>query len=176
MDHVLPSNEAHVDRAVETVVGLGHRRIGMFGLTFKAGTDDLRESPLVELVERLIGKGHDVRVHDSVLVLARLLGANRAFVDDRLPHLAQVLVDDPGEVAAHGGTVIVGSRDEQTLTALEGLARRRAGRGSCASAHGHAALARSPLPRDRLVTGRATGHRGTTWGTRRARARRSSAS
>lgn len=118
LDHVLPSNEAHVDRAVEEVQALGHRRVGVFGLTFKPGTDDLRESPLVELVERLVGKGFEVRVFDPILMLAKLMGANRAFVDERLPHLAQLLVDDPAEVVAHGETLVVGSRDDAVVGAL----------------------------------------------------------
>ncbi|WP_299050352.1 nucleotide sugar dehydrogenase [uncultured Nocardioides sp.] len=121
LDHVLPSNVAHLERAVRLVVELGHRDVGMFGLTFKAGTDDLRESPLVELAERLVGKGFDLRVHDAILELARLIGANRAFVDERLPHLAQLMTEDAGEVAAHGRTLVVGSRDESVLAALGAL-------------------------------------------------------
>ena len=100
---------------------LGQRKVGIFGLTFKAGTDDLRESPLVELVERLVGKGFDVRIFDPIVVMARLMGANRAFVDERFPHLAELLVDDADEVVKHAELLIVGSRDESVL--------ERAGRG-----------------------------------------------
>lgn len=65
LSHVLPSNSAHLERAVELVERTGKRRVGMFGLSFKPGTDDLRESPLVELAERLFGKGYDLRIHDA---------------------------------------------------------------------------------------------------------------
>ena len=120
--HVIPSNDAHLDRAVEHVVQLGKRKVGVFGLTFKPGTDDLRESPLVEFVERLVGKGYDVKIYDPILVLARLVGANRAFVDDRLPHLSDLLLDDPGEVASHGELLVAGSGEESVLKALTSVA------------------------------------------------------
>ena len=94
LSHVLSSNEAHLRRVVDTVLGLGKRRVGIFGLSFKAGTDDLRESPLVELSEQLIGKGCEVRIYDPNVSLSRLLGANKAHIEERLPHLADLLVDD----------------------------------------------------------------------------------
>lgn len=118
LGHVIPSNEAHIGRAVDAVVRLGNRRVGVFGLTFKPGTDDLRESPLVELVERLVGKGFEVRIYDPILELARLRGANRAFVDDKLPHLSQLLVESPEAVVDHGETVVVASREASVLDAL----------------------------------------------------------
>ncbi|WP_445259065.1 nucleotide sugar dehydrogenase [Nocardioides aurantiacus] len=118
LGHVLASNGAHIDRAVDKVVELGKRRVGVFGLTFKAGTDDLRESPLVELVERLVGKGHDVRIYDPIVVLARLMGTNRAFVDQRLPHLADLLVDDAAAVVEHAELLVVGSRHETVLSSF----------------------------------------------------------
>ncbi|MCH1867673.1 nucleotide sugar dehydrogenase [Nocardioides sp. CFH 31398] len=122
LDHVLPSNLAHLERAVRAVVDLEHRDVGMFGLTFKAGTDDLRESPLVELAERLVGKGFDLRIFDAVLQLARLVGSNRAFVEQRLPHLAELMTEEADEVAGHGRTLVVGAQDEAVLTALTALA------------------------------------------------------
>jgi GDP-mannose 6-dehydrogenase len=118
LNHVIASNEAHIDRAVDHVVQQGNRRIGLFGLTFKAGTDDLRESPLVELAERLVGKGYELRIYDPIVVLARLMGANRAFVEDRLPHLADLLLDDADAVVDHADLIVVGSRDETVLAAL----------------------------------------------------------
>lgn len=119
LSHVIDSNDAHIARAVDEIVSLGYRQVGIFGLTFKPGTDDLRESPLVELVERLVGKGFDVKIYDPILVLARLRGANRAFVDDKLPHLAQLLVDEPGEVTEHGETLVVASREDSVLASLQ---------------------------------------------------------
>lgn len=86
--HVLPSNSDHLQRAVELVERTGKRRVGLFGLSFKPGTDDLRESPLVELAERLFGKGYDLRIYDANVSLSRLLGANREYIETRLPHRA----------------------------------------------------------------------------------------
>ena len=93
--NLLISNEVHLRRAVDMVGrATGAGRSGIFGLSFKPGTDDLRESPMVELAERLIGKGFDVKIHDANVALSRLIGANRAFIDERLPHIGEVLVDD----------------------------------------------------------------------------------
>lgn len=119
--HVLDSNESHLRRTVELVTGLGHRRVGVFGISFKAGTDDLRESPLVELVERLVGKGYDVRIFDPNVALSRIVGANRAYLHERLPHVSELLQDGADEVLQHAEVCIVGSRDPQILAALEGL-------------------------------------------------------
>jgi GDP-mannose 6-dehydrogenase len=118
LSNVLVSNEAHLRRAVDTVIGLGHRKIGVFGLSFKAGTDDLRESPMVELVERLFGKGCDIRVFDPTVSLSRLMGANRAFIDDRLPHVGDMLSDDADAVLAHADVLVVGSRDDRVVEAI----------------------------------------------------------
>lgn len=104
---LLPSNEATLRRAFELVESVGHRRVGLIGLSFKGGTDDLRESPAVELAERLFGKGYDIRIFDRNVCMARLAGANLAFIQTRIPHLATLLTDDLGQVAAHGDTLVV---------------------------------------------------------------------
>jgi GDP-mannose 6-dehydrogenase len=119
LSNVLTSNEGHLRRAVELVVASGGRRVGIFGLSFKAGTDDMRESPLVELAERLSGKGFDIRIYDPTVSLSRLLGANQAYLDQRLPHIAEMLTDDVDAVLAHAEVCVVGSRDERVLAALE---------------------------------------------------------
>ncbi|MFD7162836.1 nucleotide sugar dehydrogenase [Streptomyces violascens] len=116
--HVLPSNSDHLQRAVELVERTGRRRVGLFGLSFKPGTDDLRESPLVELAERLFGKGYDLRIYDPNVNLSRLLGANREYIETRLPHLAQLLAESVDEVLEHAEVCLVGSRDPAVLSAL----------------------------------------------------------
>jgi GDP-mannose 6-dehydrogenase len=120
--NLLMSNEVHLRRAVDMVVADGRRKVGIFGLSFKPGTDDLRESPMVELAERLIGKGFDVKIHDANVALSRLVGANRAYIDERLPHIGDVLVDDVDEVLDHGDVLIAGSRVPEVADAI---ARRR---------------------------------------------------
>ncbi len=111
LNSVLPSNERHVDRALKMVLDLNERRVGVLGLSFKAGTDDLRESPVVELVERLLGKGHEIRIFDRNVNLSRLVGANRAYVFEHLPHIASLLVDDVDEVVNQDGPIVIGNND-----------------------------------------------------------------
>ncbi|MFI8106127.1 nucleotide sugar dehydrogenase [Streptomyces sp. NPDC086023] len=118
LSHVLPSNSDHLQRAVELVERTGKRRIGLFGLSFKPGTDDLRESPLVELAERLFGKGYDLRIYDPNVNLSRLLGANREYVETRLPHLAKLLSDSVEDVLRHAEVCLVGTGDPAVLSAL----------------------------------------------------------
>jgi GDP-mannose 6-dehydrogenase len=119
--NVLVSNEAHLRRTVALITSYGRRRIGILGLSFKAGTDDLRESPLVELAERLVGKGYDIRIYDPNVALSRLMGANRAYLDDRLPHISELLTDDADAVLAHAEVCVVGSRDPQVVAAVDGM-------------------------------------------------------
>lgn len=118
LSSVLPANEAHLRRALEEVVESGHRRVGLFGLSFKTGTDDLRESPLVELAERLIGKGFQLRIYDSNVALSRLVGANRAFIADKLPHIGDLLTDDLDAVLDHAEVCIVGTTDPPVVDAV----------------------------------------------------------
>lgn len=109
LSNLLVSNEVHLRRALDLIVASGRRKVGIFGMSFKPGTDDLRESPMVELAERLIGKGFDVLIHDANVVLSRLLGANRAYIDERLPHVGSLLTDDIDAVLEHGEVLVVGS-------------------------------------------------------------------
>jgi GDP-mannose 6-dehydrogenase len=118
LSHVLPSNEEHLKRAFDLVVRTGKRKVGLFGLSFKPGTDDLRESPMVELAERLLGKGYDLRIHDANVSMSRLLGANREYIEQRLPHLGQLLAADVDEVLAHAEVCLVATTDPAVLAAL----------------------------------------------------------
>ena len=111
INSIMPSNRSHIDRAMRMILDLNERNVGVLGLSFKAGTDDLRESPVVELVERLLGKGHDIRIFDRNVNLSRLVGANRAYIYEHLPHIAKLMVDDVDEAATHGGTIVIGNND-----------------------------------------------------------------
>ncbi|WP_342671560.1 nucleotide sugar dehydrogenase [Rhodococcus phenolicus] len=117
--NILPSNEKLIRHAIDLVISLGRRRVGIFGLAFKSGTDDLRESPMVELAEQLIGKGYSVRVYDSQVAVSRLIGANRACIEDRLPHLEKVLTDNVDEVLDHCEVFIAGSTDAAVASAAD---------------------------------------------------------
>jgi len=106
---ILPSNELQIARALQAVIDTGARRIGMLGLSFKAGTDDLRESPVVELAERLIGKGFDLRIYDGNVNLARIRGANRDYILHRIPHLSRLMVAGVDEVLEHAEAIVIGN-------------------------------------------------------------------
>ena len=116
--HVLPSNEEHLKRAFELVARTGKRKVGLFGLSFKPGTDDLRESPMVELAERLLGKGYDLKIYDANVSMSRLLGANREYIEQRLPHLGQLLAPNVEDVLAHADVYLVATTDPVVLAAL----------------------------------------------------------
>jgi GDP-mannose 6-dehydrogenase len=110
LNSILGSNERQIGEAFRMITGFGHRRIGVLGLSFKPGTDDLRESPMVELVERLLGKGYDVLIFDENVRLANLTGANRDYILNHIPHIAPLLTEDPGRVMEHGRVIVVGTK------------------------------------------------------------------
>jgi GDP-mannose 6-dehydrogenase len=107
---VIASNEAHISRVVDAVLDSGKRRVALLGLSFKSGSDDLRESPFVTLAESLIGKGLALRVCDPDVAIGRLVGRNRAYIDERLPHVAQLMADDWESTARDADVVIVAKR------------------------------------------------------------------
>jgi GDP-mannose 6-dehydrogenase len=118
---IMPSNCSHIDRALQLVLERDERNVGVLGLSFKAGTDDLRESPMVELVERLLGKGREVRIFDRNVNLSRLVGANRAHIYQYLPHIANLMVDDVEEVLHRDGPIVIGNRDPYFAKAVARL-------------------------------------------------------
>jgi GDP-mannose 6-dehydrogenase len=114
----LATNELVIGEVVNRVVSYGAQPVALLGLSFKSDTDDLRESPNVEVAERLIGKGFEVRIYDPIVHPARLVGANRRHVESKLPHLGRLLVHEPGE-ALRGAGVAIGSAGGGAV--LEGL-------------------------------------------------------
>jgi GDP-mannose 6-dehydrogenase len=118
LESIIPSNEEHLKRTLDVILGLGRKRVGMLGLAFKPGIDDLRESPLVELAEQLIGKGYDLRIYDPAVSVSRLVGTNREYVAEHLPHLADLLVDTVGEVMEHAEVCVVGTVSSESAHAV----------------------------------------------------------
>jgi GDP-mannose 6-dehydrogenase len=110
LESLLPSNVEHVERAVEAVMRTNKRRIAQLGLSFKAGTDDLRESPQVQLVKRLLGEGYEVKVWDEDVSLGRLAGSNRQYIEEVIPHIGSLLSADMGDVLKWGEVVIIGNK------------------------------------------------------------------
>jgi GDP-mannose 6-dehydrogenase len=107
---ILPSNEAHLDRALEIVLSTGKKKIAMLGLSFKAATDDLRESPQVQLVKRLIGEGCSLQIWDDNVSLGRLIGSNRQYIEEVIPHIGSLLSSSLEEVLAQAEVVVIGTR------------------------------------------------------------------
>jgi GDP-mannose 6-dehydrogenase len=118
---ILASNRVHLEHAIAKVLATGKRRIGLVGLAFKAGTDDLRESPMVYLAEHLIGKGLSLLVYDPEVHLSSLIGANRRFIETHVPHIGALIRHDLGEVTAQSEVLVVGQNSPATLSALSAL-------------------------------------------------------
>jgi GDP-mannose 6-dehydrogenase len=106
---VLPSNRRQIQQALDRIIESGCRRVGLLGLSFKAGTDDLRESPLVILAEALLGKGYELRIFDRNILLGRLIGANRAYIEEQIPHIARLMSDSIDEVIADSDLIVLGN-------------------------------------------------------------------
>jgi GDP-mannose 6-dehydrogenase len=113
---ILPSNEIQISRGLQLIVEKGHTRVGILGFSFKAGTDDLRESPLIEIIERLIGKGYDLRLYDKNVNIAKLVGANRDFILNHIPHISKLMVADIDTLLNHAQTVVIGNKDPDFST------------------------------------------------------------
>jgi len=118
LSQILPSNDRQIQQGVSRVLATRRRRIGVLGLAFKPGTDDLRESPMVLLVETLIGKGCDVRILDRSVSIARLGGANRRFIEEEIPHIASLMCETRDALLAHAEVLVVAHSDEQARQAL----------------------------------------------------------
>ena len=102
-----------IRRGLDLIMNKGHKRVGILGFSFKAGTDDLRESPLIEVIERLIGKGYELRIYDKNVKIAALMGANRDFLLNRIPHISRLMVDGIDRVLEHAQTIVIGNKDPE---------------------------------------------------------------
>jgi GDP-mannose 6-dehydrogenase len=119
LDSILPSNQAQIAHGIEAVLATGKKRVGVFGLAFKPDTDDLRESPMVTLVEALIGKGCDVRIFDRNVAIARLVGANRSYIVEEIPHISSLMNDSLKQLIDHAEVLVIGSADKQAQQVLD---------------------------------------------------------
>ena len=128
LQQVLPSNQAVIERTFEAIARHGRQTVALFGLAFKQGTDDLRESPFVILAERLLGRGYGLQIFDRSIEVARLTGSNRAYIDREIPHLERLLARDPAAALDGAGLVVLGHVGEADQPAL------------LAALHGHRVL------------------------------------
>ena len=119
LNAILSSNRRHIERGVDMVLRTGKKRIGVLGLSFKAGTDDLRESPMVTLIETLIGKGMQVMIFDREVELARLFGANKTYIEQEIPHISSLMKRRLDEVIEQSEVIVLTKRSDEYRAALE---------------------------------------------------------
>ncbi|HET7219107.1 MAG TPA: nucleotide sugar dehydrogenase [Vicinamibacterales bacterium] len=118
LQSVLKSNQLQIQHALEQIVETGKKRVGLLGFSFKAGTDDLRESPMVILAETLLGKGYEVHIYDRNVLIARLTGSNKEYIEQQIPHLARLLAESIDEVIDNSDVVVVGNAGAEFGQAL----------------------------------------------------------
>jgi GDP-mannose 6-dehydrogenase len=116
---ILGSNQLQIQHALEQVMESGRKRVGLLGFSFKAGTDDLRESPIVILAEALLGKGYELRIFDRNVSIARLVGANKDYITKQIPHLSSLLCEDIDEVLEQSDVIVVGNNAPEFAEALK---------------------------------------------------------
>jgi GDP-mannose 6-dehydrogenase len=121
LNSILASNAAQVRVGLQMITSLGKKRIGFLGMAFKPDTDDMRESPLVEVIETLLGKGYAVRIFDRNVATSRLIGANRRFIDEHIPHLSSLLVPDTDSLIKDADVIVVGYQSPEFVEALRRL-------------------------------------------------------
>lgn len=121
LNSVLPSNRLQVEKGIRMIEDKGNKDIGILGFSFKAGTDDLRESPVVDVIEHLIGKGYNIRLYDRNVNIASLVGANRDFILNHIPHISGLMTGSMDEVMEHGKTIVVGNGDPEFRDILSRL-------------------------------------------------------
>jgi len=121
LNAIILSNEHQIEKGLRMIMDKGNKKIGILGFSFKVGTDDLRESPLVEVIERLIGKGYDLRLYDRNVKLASLIGANRDYIVNKIPHISKLMVETMDEVLDFAETVVIGNGEEEFRLVVDGL-------------------------------------------------------
>ena len=121
LNSILESNTVQTRLGVQRIMALGKKKVGFFGMAFKPDTDDMRESPLVEVIETLLGKGYQVKVYDKNVSTSKLIGANRRFIEEHIPHLSQLLSENIDEVASQSDVIVVGYKSPEFVQAVAKL-------------------------------------------------------
>jgi GDP-mannose 6-dehydrogenase len=121
LNAIMPSNALQVERGLQMILDKGNKKVGVLGFSFKADTDDLRESPMVEVIERLLGKGYEIYIYDRNVKLASLVGANRDYLLNRISHISSLMVDSIDEVLFNADTLVIGTHDIEFSKVLNRL-------------------------------------------------------
>jgi GDP-mannose 6-dehydrogenase len=112
LEAVLPSNQMQIQRGIQLVEQTGYKKVGILGLSFKADTDDLRESPAIVLAETLLGKGYQIRIFDNQVQFARLIGANKKFLEKELPHITSQMYDSIEDLVSESEVLVITNNDD----------------------------------------------------------------
>ena len=118
LNSILPSNIEQIEKGLKMIVDKGNKKIGILGFSFKAGTDDLRESPMVEVIERLLGKGYDLCIYDKNVNIAKLIGANKDYILNHIPHISKHMVETMDQVLDSSETIVIGNGSEEFQSVL----------------------------------------------------------
>ncbi|MBZ5698180.1 MAG: nucleotide sugar dehydrogenase [Acidobacteriia bacterium] len=121
LSSILESNEYQIRKVVNKLMSYKRRSLGFLGLSFKEGTDDLRESPIVEVIETMIGKGYKVRIHDHNVSLAKLIGANKQYIEREIPHISELLCSSPEELVSQSDVLVIASKNEAYSKLLQNI-------------------------------------------------------
>jgi len=111
LNSIIPSNHLQIERGLRMIMEKKNKKVGILGFSFKAGTDDLRESPMVEVIERLLGKGYEISIYDRNVELASLIGANRDYILNHIPHISKLMVSSVEEILSNTDTIVIGNND-----------------------------------------------------------------
>ncbi|QCF26011.1 nucleotide sugar dehydrogenase [Hydrocarboniclastica marina] len=125
LDSIISSNQTHIESGFNIIAESGRRKVGFLGISFKAGTDDLRESPMVELVEKLYGKGYDIKIYDKNVDYSRVHGANKAYIETKIPHVSRMLVSDLAAVVDTSDILVVGNASDEFRTVIDNLCQTK---------------------------------------------------
>jgi GDP-mannose 6-dehydrogenase len=121
IDSIDKTNDIQIQRAVKIIYKFWNKKLGFLGLSFKAGTDDLRNSPAVSVIESLLGKGCDMAIYDKNINLAMLTGTNKEYINSRIPHLATLLTDDPISLIEKSDVIIINTKEPEFIDLVSGI-------------------------------------------------------
>lgn len=124
LSSIMLSNEKHIQRAIDLVISYDKKRIGILGLSFKGDTDDLRESPMVDVVETLIGKGYDLCIYDKNVNLAKLFGTNKQYIEEKIPHISNLMVNSIDDVLKHAEVLVIGNKNKEFDEIINNIDRK----------------------------------------------------
>ncbi len=125
INNILDSNDKHIKYCIDSIAALQVNNIGFVGIAFKENTDDLRESPMVIIVEALIGKGYNIKIYDNNVNASKLLGSNKQYIENSIPHLSQLMVHSFAELSQHADLLVIGNNNEELNGLLKGLDKKK---------------------------------------------------